>query len=266
MKILFLTSILLWMTAAIQDCPDVLYRSGDANDIGLLSDTVSSDDNGLVVGVCDSYASIATYEGDYATRMRIYRGTNHDSTMIIFRPTQASGGDIHNDRRLVPCTFIPGCVGRVHERFQEAFLSLVETAGGDMQTLITAPLFLGGHSLGGSLSLLMTIYLWRVYGILPVMSLGIAGPMIGDAEFSDEYQRTLHRSIIWWQMESADRTNRENRDGTIESYNTSPPEMEIDTDAICLLLIDPLPSYETYGMHDLKNYRVGLAGVDAARR
>jgi hypothetical protein len=264
MKI-FLASILLWITAAIQDCPDLLYRSAAANDIGLLSDTVSSDDDGMVVGVCDSYASIATYEGDYATRMRIYRGASRNSTMIVFRPTQASGGDIHNDRRLVPCTFVPGCVGRVHERFQEAFLSLVETAG-EIQTLITAPLFIGGHSLGGSLSLFMTIYLWWVYGILPVMSLGIAGPMIGDAEFSHEYQRTLHQSIVWWQIESADRTNRENRDGTIESYNTDPPEMEIDTDAICLLLIDPLPSYETYGMHDLKNYRVGLVGVDAARR
>jgi hypothetical protein len=38
------------------------------------------------------------------------------------------GGDIHNNRQMVPCTFINGsCDGLVHERFQESFLELVST-------------------------------------------------------------------------------------------------------------------------------------------
>lgn len=262
---LFITVLFLFIRNLFAtDCPDVLYNNGYINDIGLLCDAVSSDAY-TVQGVCGEYEPILTTAGMYDTRMRIY--DNHqDDLFIIFRPTQSTpeGGNIHVDRHLSLCTFINNCTGLVHDRFQEAFVSLLVDFSSI--NLTNKKVYVAGHSLGGALSLFMTIYLWKEKSILPEVSLGIAGPFIGDQEFSDAYQNDLKNQIpLWWQIESMNNYDMSQYDGTVEYYNVDyEPYLFIDMNVVCYLLVNPVQ--DSYGMHDLKNYRQGLHGNNCEQK
>jgi hypothetical protein len=110
-----------------------------------------------------------------------------------------------------------------------------------------------GHSLGGALGLFMALYLYnvrpgpliidrlpvpsspcppirtpyisipQVHGVVPSLSLGLAGPFIGDQRFADVYYAPFRKatSDTWWQVETVDVNNRSNFDGTVESYQVS---------------------------------------------
>lgn len=260
--------LFVFVNGGIQNCPEVMYRSGRMNDLGMLADHVSQNISLTVAGVCDNFTPVVTCSGNYSTRLRLYESMDGQRSVLVFRPTQSSGGDIHNERKLVPVTFLSNDgvgIGMVHDRFQQAFLSIMEDCrlqGMDWSVLKEKKLYIGSHSLGGSLNIFMTIYLWKIFQIIPEISLGLAGPFIGDLEFTITYQLPLKSLIpIWFQVEDKNWENENELDGTVMGYNVpNPPFIYQEIDVVCLLMIHPLPTTETYGMHDLKNYRQGLKG------
>lgn len=258
-----------WCLAAPPvNCPAWMGESGIANDLGLLADTVSWNDGYAVInGTCGEYNLLAEANGVYDTRMRVYETVN-DTVIINYRPTQQTlaGGDIHVNRVLVPCVFFDGCIGLIHQRFQEAFLDLLSLLPESFieEDIVAGnrTIHLSGHSLGGSLQLFMAIYLWRQHGIVPKTVLGLAGPFIGDETFTAAHQVGLKELLgdRWWQIESVNRNNAYEFDGTVEGYNVNyEPYIYIMQDAVCGLQVDRLG--DSYGMHDLRNYRTGLEGI-----
>lgn len=275
------------------ECPSLLSSSGVVNDLGMLADVVSSDQADIVKGVCGTYEQMYEKNGAYDTRMRIYQNLDTNHTVFTFRPTQQTreGGDIHNDRKLSACRYMNGsCYGLVNDRFQEAFSTLIEDLDDEFfKTLRTLNVSTVGHSLGGSFQLMMGVYLNSMFNITPVYMLGLAGPFVGDEVFTTTYQSPLKDVMKdrWWQIETVDKTDPRSYDGTVEGYNVNngdgvpdwgnlpfnplspfqpwvPKEdriktpIFIDRDALCGVLIEPLA--ESYGMHDLKNYRLALTG------
>lgn len=239
-------------------CPDWVHEERLPSDLGMLADTVSwNDEYARIEGLDSVYNLIGEAEGVYDTRMRIYESEKGEY-IFSYRPTQQTpeGGDIHNQRRLVPCRFMKACVGRVHDRFQQAFMDLIDVLGEEvLLTVRNKTIHMGSHSLGGALQLFMAVYLTEVHGTIPATVLGFAGPFIGDGDFTERYQQTA-RNDRWWQVESVNRINPTEYDGTVETYNVDDGSIYIQTDAVCGLLVDKL-SY-SYGMHDLRNYRDGL--------
>lgn len=197
--------------------------------------------------------------------MRIYHSQDGQNTFLVFRPTQqdAEGQGIHDNRRMAYCQFLPMCKGRIHERFQEAFLSLIEDEQWKMY--LQGNLFTAGHSLGGSLQLLMALYLRHALQRLPNMSFGFAGPFIGNKYFSEEYLTDFRLAMNerWWQVETVNASNPLIFDGTVEQYQVANDRLYIVKEGICGFPIHPLPVPEvSYGMHDLKQYQLFLRGCD----
>jgi hypothetical protein len=264
----FIGLAMLCLTTLVQGwnpCPQEIYSRGDWNDLGLLSEVVSWDGGfEYVHGVCGEYRLLQQTEGIYDTRMRIYEKSSED-IVIVFRPTQqtSQGGDIHVNRRLVPCSFINECQGLVNDRFQEAFLDLISKVPSSFweEKVRHKNVLVAGHSLGGSLQLFMAFYLWKELETLPQMSFGLAGPFIGDSVFTDQYQKELKEKMgnTWWQVEAQNKYNSWDVDTTVEGYQVdSYPKLEIQQEVICRLSVDHLS--DSYGMHDLRNYRTGLRG------
>jgi len=255
-KIFWLASLLWLSVLGIDDCPLSISTSGIMSDIGLLSDYVSQQE-GTVQGNCGRYETLFTMDAIYDTRMRLYKA--NDSLFILFRPTQqtSQGGDIHVDRRMVPCDFFQGCHGFVHQRFQEAFIRLTE--GTDWDQFRGYQFYIGGHSLGGAFAIFMGVFLREKYQILPQILLGIAGPFIGDESFNQHYLVDLKKEMPdWWQMEDY---NAQESDLTVEKYNVDGyPYISIYYPAVCKVYVDRL--WDSYGMHDLRNYRQALQGQD----
>lgn len=248
-----------------RECPVWMRTNGFINEMGLLADAVSWDNDGKAIqGICEKFVITHDISGKYDTRMRIYQSENYNLSVVAFRPTQSTpdGENIHNNRQMVPCSFLPNCEGKVHDRFQEAFLSLIvqikdwKFLQRDVATI--------GHSLGGSLQLFMGLYLWKKYNKPPLMSLGFAGPFIGDGQFSraylDAYFYIMHHN--WWQIETVNMNNPGQYDGTVEGYQIGNNEIYIDMDALCSFPINPLSiPDQAYGMHDLRQYRLYTSGT-----
>lgn len=248
----------------LPSCPEWMHSNGFIHELGILADAVSWDHSDNVIwGVCGNYMLTHDFQGKYDTRMRIYQSEHYNFTVLSFRPTQSTpeGQNIHYNRKMTECIFLPRCKGKVHDRFQEAFLSLIQQVDDwDFLRFQTATI---GHSLGGSLQLFMALYLWKVYDKPPLLSLGFAGPFIGDEIFSNTYL-TPYKTIMterWWQVETIDQDNPRNYDGTVENYQVENNQLSIFTDAICLFPIHPLSvPQEAYGMHDLKQYQRFIMG------
>lgn len=246
-------------------CPDWLGQRAVINDIGLLCETVSWD-AGDVDGICSKYTIAHEASGPYDTRMRIYRAEETGDHFIIFRPTQQNpvGGSIHAERRMAPCTFFPDCIGNVHDRFQQAFIALVDTVP-DWTAILEKEIFIGSHSLGGVFAEFMGFYLWQVQNRAPTLILSLAGPFIGDETFAWYYHYELRRAMEdrWWQVETVNIENENDFDGTIEGYQVGDNEIYIDNAVICGFPIHPLPiPSQSYGMHDLNQYRLFLKGTE----
>lgn len=245
-------------------CPLWMKQNGIIRDMAFLSDVVSWEEVDKVEGVCSDYHLVYEKDGLYDTRMRIFSSQDETNLMIVFRPTQqnSEAEQIHQERQLAECTFLPSCVGRVHARFQEAFLSLIEDDPWKDHVQEKKNIFTTGHSLGGSLQLFMALYLRHVLRILPHYSIGFAGPMIGDSVFTKRYlldfQLTMNER--WWQVETINKETME-FDGTVETYQVGMNELTIPRDSICGFEILPLPiPSHAYGMHDLKQYLLYLQG------
>jgi len=247
-----------------RECPTWMRTNGFINEMGMLADAVSwANDGSIIEGVCGNYTIVQDISGKYDTRMRIYQSLNYNLTVLSFRPTQSTpdGQNIHNNRKMTKCSFFPKCQGKVHDRFQEAFLSLITQIKdwgfiyNDVATV--------GHSLGGSLQLFMGIYLWKKYNKPPILSLGFAGPFIGDQQFSDIYLDGYFYVMNhnWWQIETVDMNNPNRYDGTTEGYQVNNNEIFIDMDAVCSFPINPLSiPDQAYGMHDLRQYLLYTTG------
>lgn len=250
----------------LPDCPSWMSSNGFIHELGILADAVSWDHSDNVIwGVCGNYLLTHDIQGKYDTRMRIYQSQSYNFSVISFRPTQSTpeGQNIHYNRQMTECSFVPECQGKVHDRFQEAFLSLVEQI--DDWSFLRFQVATIGHSLGGSLQLFMALYLWKVVHKPPLLSLGFAGPFIGDELFSHTFLLPYHQLMngLWWQIETIDQDNPYNYDGTVENYQVGSNELFVWTDAICLFPIHPLPvPKEAYGMHDLKQYQLFMAGKE----
>uniref|UniRef100_A0A6C0K421 Fungal lipase-type domain-containing protein n=1 Tax=viral metagenome TaxID=1070528 RepID=A0A6C0K421_9ZZZZ len=236
-------------------CPQEWRKDPIMKDLVVLSDAVSWDGCSDVRG----YPCIQDVHGKYDTRMKIYQTSA--VTVFVFRPTQntAPGQDIHKNRRLVSCVPLlgEGCLGMVNDRFQEAFCSLMGQV--DLQEVLSPSkaVYLTGHSLGGALQLMMGVYLYFRFSVVPSKMIGFAGPFIGDTTFTDKYvgglRSVMSQSGVVWQIETIDQRNPQQYDGTVEGYQVDgPPYMQIETSMICGIPIDPLP--DSYGLHDLRNY------------
>ena len=126
-----------------------------------------------------------------------------------------------------------------------------------------------GTSLGGALQLFMALWLWKVQGVLPTLSLGIAGPFIGDKAFADAYQEPYRVASkgTWWQSESVDVKNATRFDDVCESYQVPPTghELYVQRNAMCAFPVHPLKiPQEAFGMHDLRQYHLFLSGKDCS--
>lgn len=292
----FLLTIVLIMIGNVSGypsvvCPSYLSESGFVNDLGLLAETVSWDATLMVNGTCGTYRQIFEKHGKYDTRLRIYEDVDTEDIIFSFRPTQQTteGGDIHNDRKLSACRFMNGsCFGLVNERFQDAFITLIEDLNAEFfNSLPKKKVSTVGHSLGGSFQLMMGVYLNSMYGIVPKYMIGLAGPFVGDIVFTDTYQRPLKDELQerWWQIETVDVKQPDKYDGTVEDYNVNvnTPALQwdpfrwnpvgdadadkktpiyIEEDAICRFEIIELAN--SYGMHDLKNYRSVMQGKNCS--
>jgi hypothetical protein len=268
-------------------CGEWMKKSSTLNDMATLADSISSSSNttdilGIIgtVNGCNNtrelYKPVYEKDGLYDTRMRIYRieeGHREGDLVIVFRPTQQNptGTSIHTYRRMVPCTFLgDGCKGLVMERFQEAFQSLVEDRS--IRNIINDKVYIysTGHSLGGTFSVMMGVYLYETLEIRPKIILSMAGPFFGDTVFNQQYLTPLFNSMRD-QLIITETINIENPsefDGTIEGYTCDippdiPPVVQHDID-IPIEMICGLPIYkieDSYGMHDLRNYREFFTGT-----
>lgn len=243
-------------------CPLWMKQNGIIRDMAFLSDTVSWNDVDKVEGVCGIYNVVFESNGLYDTRMRLYLSENN--LFIVFRPTQQNpeGENIHRERRLTECRFISSCIGKVHERFQEAFFSLIENEKWKEYIDNSKTIFTTGHSLGGSLQLFMALYLKNNLNILPHYSIGFAGPFIGDYVFSRHHLTDFRLAMNerWWQIETINKETME-FDGTVETYQIDTDKLAIVNESICGFDIIPLPiPSHAYGMHDLKQYLLYLKG------
>lgn len=252
MLTLFFLFLLLKQVTAYQQCPQSWSNQPLYHDLVILADVVSwNNDYQLVKGDASFYKCMYEKEGKYDTRMRVYQSYNNE-TILVFRPTQSTdeGGQIHVNRVLTNCLFLnQSCQGMVHQRFQEAFLSLSENMPSIQNS---SSIYVVGHSLGGSLALFMALYLYHVLRLTPISVIGLAGPFIGDEKFSELYL-PLFEDSIWFQVEAINSYNLSEYDGTVEGYNVDkPPYIYIDQHAICTVTVPK--KEDSYGMHDLKNY------------
>lgn len=259
---------LLTWSLPLRYCPFWIKQNGIVRDMAFLSDVVSWDGVEKVEGVCSEYHIIFEKEGSYDTRMRIFSSSDEKNLFIVFRPTQQNpeGEGIHQERELTECTFLPSCIGKVHERFQEAFLSLIEDEEWSSHIKDDKIIFTTGHSLGGALQLFMALYLKHVFHILPHYSIGFAGPLIGDPVFSKRYLTDFQLAMNerWWQVETVNKETME-FDGTVETYQVGMNELAIPRESVCGFDIIPLPiPSQAYGMHDLKQYTLYLQGCVCA--
>lgn len=246
-------------------CPTWWRTDWRVRDLVRLSDVVSWDGGFEKVPSHQGSASFwlqTQMNGVYDTRMRVYSRTSPNETVIVFRPTQATpeGQAIHANRRLVPCALYPGCTGLVHERMQEATLSLMKTVDWDALLHNASTVWITGHSLGGALSLMASVVLRRanvVNADRPLaMVLGLAGPFVGDETFVAA--ETATTSFPSFQVETIDAVGK-GFDGTVEGYNVDqPPFIYINTSRICGVEITPLS--DSYGLHDLRNYALWFQG------
>lgn len=280
-----------------QTCPSSLTEDGFVNDLALLSDTVSWPVGSQlkIQGVCGLYVNTLEIKGKFDTLLRVYTDNEKNTTIFSFRPTQQTpeGGDIHNERRLVACRFLEGsCYGMVNDRFQQAFQDIIQQIDDEfINDIRHHSISTVGHSLGGSLQLFMAIYLFQKYNIEPTFSLGFAGPFIGDNVFTNTYMNPLKQALgdRMWQIETIDLSNPQNFDGTVEGYNVNNSEgspnwgslplnpmsrfrpslseettiktpVFIDEDDLCGINITPLS--DSYGMHDLRNYRLAFTSTE----
>lgn len=245
---------------SIEPCPSEINSNGYINDIAYLSDMISGPES-VVAGKCGSYKTVTTIDDIFDTRLRLYEDEISDKIFIIFRPTQQTvqGGSIHSNRELVQCNFIDNCKGMVMEKFQDAFISMVEKI--NWSKFRVNDVYVGGHSLGGAFSIFMGVYLLEKYSIKAKIILGIAGPFIGDEEFNQTYLVPLKEAVPdWWQIEDENRTNPSESDLTVEQYNVDyGPKISVFYPAVCKVQIDKL--WNSYGMHDLKNYQLAFTGI-----
>lgn len=243
------------------ECPFKWKQDTKIQDFVMLMDRVSwtSDTTGQIIdGRNGSYLQIAQSDGVYDTRMRVY--TSNDKTIFfIFRPTQQDGWTIHQDIKLVSIQFLSAVLdGFVHERFQEAFMSLLQNMPSDvLQNIkIYKKIYIGGHSLGGALSIFMLMHLVYNIGIIPDNVIGLAGPFIGDDIFDTNFQKPLQslKSLEWFQVYTQIVSSTNIKDETILGYNSSyPPFIYYNDDLVCTFSI-PTQVPDSYGMHDIKNY------------
>lgn len=243
-------------------CNNNIYNSGIMNDMALLAESVSSQPfYSEIYGKCDSYKCVYEKDGAYDTRMRIYEN-NQNEKFVVFRPTQQNptGTSIHAYREMVPCSFLtPSCNGLVLDRFQQAFISLV--SGTESYWNSYSDIYISGHSLGASFSVMMGIYLTQDFQLVPKAILNMAGPFFGDSVFNENYVLPLAGALQEYLVicESVNQNISSEYDGTIEGYNCgSQPDINILTNLICGVPIYKLPS--SYGMHDLNNYREFFVG------
>jgi hypothetical protein len=195
----------------------------------------------------------------YDTRMRVY--ASEDTAVLVFRPTQQTpeGGDIHVDRYVSPTDFLQHTrnQGKVHHRFQQAYLDMVHSCRSTLSTIASAKekIYVTGHSLGGSFSLFLAATLYYDFHVVPHGVYAFAGTFIGDEEYTTAIQDPLVDTFPIQLMEVVDRHDPGRRDATSEQYQTADQSLHIVPSMICGLYIDPLGPLESYGLHDLKNYQ-----------
>jgi len=117
-----------------------------------------------------------------------------NKNIIAFRGTVPQGEEIHRHRTLAPCSFLNATddCGKLHQRFQEGFLSLINQCHDTILSLKGREVSVTGHSLGGSLALFMGPKLFYDYHILPKHVYAFAGKrmllkvvgMRGDTRYS----------------------------------------------------------------------------------
>ena len=263
MKCRFIMTVLFsCFMAANAECPLEWKTNTRIQDFVMLMDRVSwpSDVTGQIIdGKNASYLQIAQNDGSYDTRMRVYTGGNN-TIFFVFRPTQQTeeGGRIHHDIRLVPTEFLSTSAfhGFVHERFQQAFISLLQNSDVLQNIKTYDNIYVGGHSLGGALSIFMLMHLVYNIGIIPDKVIGLAGPFIGDEEFNNHFQKPLlsDKNLEWFQVYTQIESSPAVQDETISGYNSSfQPFIYYNPDLVCALSI-PYQLSDSYGMHDIKNY------------
>jgi len=242
-------------------CPQDLQSDPWVADLVMVADHVSSEDSRFV-GQTGVFTVETTCEMTlYETRMRIYSHSDRDVSVIAFRPTQQTdhGGQIHVDRRVSPCTFLESPQGNVHERFQNAFVAMENECAGTLHTLTDQTVLITGHSLGGSFSLFMAAKLYYDYHITPKGVYGFAGTFIGDETYTAHIQTPMRPVFPVWLIEVVDIRNPDNRDRTSEGYQTDDHQLFMDTTMICGFYLVPLGPDESYGLHDIKNYKKAVA-------
>ena len=251
--ILFLLNILYIFAKPNDQCPVQMIESGLTTDLIVLADQISNEARDIS-GLCGQYKPVKTCNGIYDTRMRIY--DRNGSYFIVFRPTQQNptAEEIHIDRRLVPTSFLTrDNRGRVHNRFQQAFINLYEECKDIIDTFNNqTPIYITGHSLGGSFSLFMSAKLYYDHNLIAKKMYGFAGTFIGNKEYTESVQNLMRDQIDMRIVETVNKNDWDQFDGTSEYYNTLDNTMYIDNNLICGFYIEPLRN--SYGMHDLKNY------------
>jgi len=247
-------------------CPTTWRHSPFMADMGLLAEVASWDhlSVGASVDSCqklESHAWMLTHEADgpYDTRMRVLERGN--DTFAVFRPTQEAGHAIHDDRRLVQCRLFPHCEGLVHEKFQEAFLPLAVSLNWTSVVDKHQSLHIIGHSLGGSLGMLLGAWLFATHEVVPETWIGLGSPFVGDEAFHMAHVATVREAMRSSQsafvVEAMDATDPTNWDGIAEGYETdSAPPLFVDHRQLCGIAVPVLPA--SYGMHDLREYRLAF--------
>jgi len=257
-KMIFVSSMaFFYMTSSTTtiECPNDWKSNRTLADLVLLAEAVSYPNGSVVIhGQHSNYTMIHQADGLYDTRMRWYTDTEH-SVYVVFRPIQEtwSGMQIHLNRKLVPCTLSKGCVGHVHQRFQLAFLDMIQTIPSLLWSrLQEAPfIYTTGHSLGGSLARFFSVYSFLHSFPTPSVAILFGAPFIADETFEKTY---LSKDDGIWDVFTINAENPLETDTIMENYNVPlPPFIYIEDDQVCSMTV--VKRWDTFTIHDLRNYQ-----------
>jgi len=113
--------------------------------------------------------------------------------VLAFRGTEGNLKDIKTDLR---ATLVPADGGDgsqlVHEGFQESFNNVKALIEADLKKMPELPLYIGGHSLGGGLSIVAT---WNIAANSLGACYTFGGPRVGNQVLADKFKTPIYRVV-----------------------------------------------------------------------
>ena len=159
-------------------CPESLYDNVHAKNILNIIDMVHLNT------ISTDYKLLFQNNGLYQTIIKGYSNNNSE----LYISFQINDPSLFDEPKLVKCKLFENCIGDVHMKSQDTFLSLLSNNIIDI-ILKHQHIFIGSYH--DNFDLFLSIYLHQKFSIIPKMSLSFGGIFIGDSTFTQHYVRLL---------------------------------------------------------------------------